>query len=117
MIHAQKALRNMNLKTLVLTASAAIMTLSITQSLASNIFMYPSHSCAMYESKPSRPWDMSDQWEIDRYNSQVRSFNYALEEYNSCIQQYLEDAKEDIRMIQRQMESAISDYNLTMSYL
>ncbi len=65
---------------------------------ASNMIIYPGHSC----SKPYKPYQFNNQWEIDSYKN-----NY--NRYISCMQDYIDGAYDDIRMIQRNIDNAISE--------
>jgi hypothetical protein len=76
---------------------------------------YSSHRCHK-PTKPSKPdaltnqWRVS-QWEINAYNSSVRSYNAKLEIYNDCITRYVENANNDIEQIRQKAEKARSEAN------
>lgn len=72
------------------------------------LFGYPSHSCSKPQ-KPHKPFQFTDQWELDRYNAEVRRYNSELELYFSCINEYIDNSKNDIRRIQEKMQEAIRD--------
>lgn len=69
---------------------------------------YPSHRCDK-PVKPHKPYSFSDQWEIDDYNSRVRSYNYQSREYLNCINKYVENSKNDIQRIEEKAQAAIDE--------
>jgi len=70
----------------------------------------PSHSC--YEpTKPSRPYSLDNEWEINRYNSALRSYNYDVEEFRTCIENFVSEQESAIRNHKYAAESAINDWN------
>ncbi len=75
-----------------------------------NAFYYPSHSCYK-PSKPYKPFSFSSNWEVDSYNSKVRTYNLELQTYIDCIEEYVEEANSDIKKIQREQQEAIDDAN------
>lgn len=60
---------------------------------------------------PSRPYDLSDQWAVNRYNEDVRNFNTELQIYSQCVDEYLENAENDIKRIQEAAQDAIDESN------
>lgn len=71
---------------------------------------YPSHHCSK-PTKPHKPYSFSDQWEIDHYNDQVRSYNTQQNIYISCINKYVNNAKNDIERITEKTQAAIDEAN------
>lgn len=62
------------------------------------IFGYPDPKCH----KPYRPYDLSDRFAVDRYNSEARI-------YRDCVIEYLENAEHDIERIQEKMRDVVSE--------
>jgi len=69
---------------------------------------YPKHSCSK-PNKPYKPYQFTDQWQLDRYNAEVRSYNRDLEVFLSCIDEYLDNSKNDIKRIQEKAQEALND--------
>ncbi|MCA3562444.1 MAG: hypothetical protein IOC82_15585 [Aestuariivirga sp.] len=61
---------------------------------------YPKHTC----SAPSKPYDLSDEYAVNRYNSD-------LDYYIDCIKAYVENAKNDIERINESANDAIREAN------
>lgn len=59
---------------------------------------YEENSCR----KPIKPYDLSDEYAVDSYNSD-------LERYTRCMREYLEGADNDIRRIKEAAEEAIAE--------
>jgi len=75
------------------------------------VFGYPAHECSPPYNKPTKPYQFTDQWEVDHYNSQVRQYNDELEAYFDCINEYVDNAKNDIRRIKEAANNAIAEAN------
>lgn len=69
---------------------------------------YPSHDCDE-PTKPYKPYQFSDQWEIDQYNEDVEQYNNELDEFVDCIREYLDNANNDIKRIQEKAQEAVND--------
>lgn len=61
---------------------------------------YPEHTC----SKPYKPYEFNDQYELDSYRSEVQT-------YINCINEYVENANNDIERIREAAQSAIDEAN------
>ena len=61
---------------------------------------YPDHTC----SEPYKPYQFTDQYQVDRYNRDM-------EEYIDCINEYVDNAANDIKRIQESAQSAIDEAN------
>jgi len=70
---------------------------------------YPSHKCDRPR-KPIKPYDFSNQWEVDSYNDQVRRYNRQLEDFSNCIREYLDNASNDIDRIKEKAKAALDDF-------
>lgn len=66
------------------------------------IFGYPDHTC----SKPYKPFEFRDQYELDNYR-----FDY--ERYIDCINEYVRNGNNDIRRIQSKQQDAIREAEST----
>ena len=66
----------------------------------------PSHSCF----EPSPPFDMSDEWQVQNFLSEVDS-------YRSCIQDFVDEQQRAARKHSRAADDAIDDWNLFASSL
>ena len=70
----------------------------------------PSHSC--YEpTKPSRPYSLDDEWEIDRYNRAIDQYNYEVEEFRDCIQRFVDEQNGAVRRHSSAADDAIRAWN------
>jgi hypothetical protein len=70
----------------------------------------PSHSC-WEPTKPSKPYSLDDQWEIDRYNNAVDNYNYEVEDFRQCIQSFVDEQKSAIRNHRNAAEEALNAWN------
>jgi len=59
--------------------------------------------------KPTKPYEFTEQWEVDSYNSEVRM-------YQSCIQEFVEEQNDAIRNHQNAAEEAIDEWNSFVNY-
>ena len=62
-----------------------------------------------YCSKPIKPYEFTDQWEVD-------SFNDAVESYRSCIQDFVEEQNDAARNHQEASQDAIDEWNNFVNY-
>ena len=70
----------------------------------------PSHSC--YEpTKPTKPYSLDDEWEIDRYNSAIERYNYEVEDFRNCIQSFVDEQNEAIRQHRSAADDAVRAWN------
>jgi hypothetical protein len=104
------------MKRLVIVISAMILAPSAAIAIVfggSNLgFMgYPSHTCSPPYSKPIKPFQFTEQWQIDQYNSEVDTYNFELDTYRQCIKEYVENSANDIKRIKEKANEAISDAN------
>lgn len=60
----------------------------------------PSHSC----SKPYKPYQFRDQYEVDRFNSEVKQFK-------KCINDFVEEQNEASKKHLQAGQDAIDDWN------
>ncbi len=79
-------------------------------SLVLSINMYadnyePSHYCT----KPYKPYEFTDQYELDLYNSQVQT-------YKNCIQEFVDEQEDAIRNHSNARNSAIDEWNSFANY-
>ncbi len=65
----------------------------------------PSYSC----SKPYKPYEFNDEWEIKQFESEV-------EDYRRCIEDFIEEEKEDIKRHQNAIEEATDEWNGYIRY-
>ncbi|NVJ64743.1 MAG: hypothetical protein HWD84_11025 [Flavobacteriaceae bacterium] len=72
---------------------------------------YPKNTCYPPTSKPFKPYQFNNQFEIDSYNVQVKRYNAELEDYSNCIDEYIENANNDIKRIQEAAQQAINEFN------
>lgn len=68
---------------------------------------YPSNECNK-PLKPTKPYSFSNDWEIDRYNSEVDYYNTQLEEYSTCLREYIDNAQTDIQRIKEKIQESIN---------
>ena len=59
---------------------------------------YPSPTC----SKPTKPFDLSDQFSVDEYNSEI-------ETYIQCVREYVDNGNNDIKRIREAQQDAIDE--------
>jgi hypothetical protein len=64
-----------------------------------------SHYC----SKPHKPYEFNDEWELERFKDDV-------EEYKRCINDFVEEQHDAIRNHQRAAEEAIDEWNNFVDY-
>ena len=70
----------------------------------------PSHSC--YEpTKPTKPFSLDDEWEIERYNRAIDQYNNEVEEFRDCIQSFVDEQNEAIRQHRSAADDAVSAWN------
>ena len=60
----------------------------------------PSHSC----SKPYKPFQFNDDWEVQRFEAEVRR-------YKQCITDFVEDQEREIQNHRDAAEEAIDEWN------
>ena len=65
----------------------------------------PSHSC----SKPYKPYEFNDQYELDRFRGEVES-------YKQCIENFVEEQNDAARKHQDAAEEAIDEWNNYVNY-
>tara|TARA_R110002050_G_scaffold294758_1_gene452876 strand:- start:1869 stop:2153 length:285 start_codon:yes stop_codon:yes gene_type:complete len=65
----------------------------------------PSHSC----SKPYKPYEFNDQYEIDNFRSEVES-------YKRCIEDFVEEQNDAAIKHQNAAEEAIDEWNSYVNY-
>lgn len=75
------------------------------------LFGYPKHTCSKPWSKPSKPYQFEDQWQIDSYNREVDTYNSEVSQYLDCIRTYVDGAKRDIARIKESAGEAIREAN------
>ena len=86
------------LTTLLITASAV--------SMSANADMFsPSHSCT----KPYKPYEFKDQWEVDSFNDDVNR-------YKSCISDFVEEQNNEAQRHAEAAEEAIDEWNQYVRY-
>ena len=61
---------------------------------------YPKHKC----SKPYKPYQFTDKYEVDRYNNE-------LQHYINCIEEYVMNSNNDLKRVQEAAREAISEAN------
>ena len=71
---------------------------------------YEEHSCTK-PTPPYKPFSLDNQWEIERYNLGVDSYNMELEIFYDCITEYIENAENDIKRIKEAINQAIDTAN------
>lgn len=69
---------------------------------------YPEPNCRK-PIKPTKPYSMSESWEVDMYNNRVRSYNAELQTYVLCVRNYVEAANLDVKRIQERVEELVSE--------
>jgi len=77
----------------------ALSALCLPSSVSSDMFT-PSHSC----SKPYKPYEFRDQYEIDNFMSEVEAFK-------RCINDFVEEMNDAARKHQEAAEDAIDEWN------
>ena len=65
----------------------------------------PSHYC----SKPYKPYEFTEQWQVD-------SFNYDVERYSECIQDFVEEQNDAVRKHQEAANDAIDEWNSFVNF-
>ena len=65
----------------------------------------PSHSC----SKPYKPYQFDDQWELDRFNDDVQR-------YKRCISDFVDEQNEAAEQHQEAANDAIDEWNTYVNY-
>ncbi len=90
------------MKTLAVMMAAFWM--SVTTPVWADMFT-PSHSC----SKPYKPYEFNDQYELDRFWSDVES-------YKQCIEDFVEEQNHAARKHKDAAEEAIDEWNNYVNY-
>ncbi|MDQ7089129.1 MAG: hypothetical protein Q9M50_00550 [Methylococcales bacterium] len=65
----------------------------------------PSHSC----SKPSKPYEFEDEYELESFKSNV-------EQYKQCIEDFIEEQNDEAQEHLNAAEEAASEWNSYASY-
>ena len=65
----------------------------------------PSHSC----SKPYKPYEFTDQYQVDSYNDEVQTFK-------NCIQEFVDEQNDAMKKHSDAADSAIEDWNSFARY-
>ncbi|GAB3317439.1 hypothetical protein [Haliea atlantica] len=65
----------------------------------------PSHSC----SKPYKPYQFNDQWELDNFNDEVQR-------YKRCITDFVDEQNEAAEQHQQAASDAIDEWNNFVNY-
>jgi len=65
----------------------------------------PSHYC----NKPNKPYEFTDQWQVDSYNSDVTR-------YKNCIESFVDEQNTATRNHASAADDAISDWNSFVRY-
>lgn len=60
----------------------------------------PSHSC----SRPYKPYQFNDEWEVQRFESEVQR-------YKQCIEDFVEEQEDEIQNHRDAAEEAIDEWN------
>lgn len=89
-------------------ASLACLSIFIATSVSAMVFGgsnlgilgYPKHRCY----QPTKPYDLSDRYAVDRYNSD-------LDQYVGCIREYVDNARNDMERIRELANEAIDEAN------
>jgi hypothetical protein len=79
--------------------------LSITVSASYADMFTPSHSC----SKPYKPYQFTDQYQIDSFQSEVETYKY-------CIQEFIDEQNDAARKHQDAAQEAIDEWNSFVNY-
>jgi len=58
---------------------------------------------------PTKPWDMTDTW-------QVNSFNNDVDSYKQCIEDFVDEQNEAIRDHRSVAKDAIDEWNMFINY-
>lgn len=82
----------------------ALYVLCLPSSVMADMFS-PSHSC----SKPYKPYEFRDQYEIDNFMRQVEAFK-------QCINDFVEEMNDAARKHQEAAEEAIDEWNNYVNY-
>ena len=69
---------------------------------------YPAHSCYK-PMKPRKPYSMTEEWEVDRYNSEVDSYNSQLRIFQACASEYVDAAQNDMKRIREKVDELLRD--------
>lgn len=78
----------------------AALLFSVAPSVSADMFQ-PSHNCT----KPFKPYQFNNQWEIDSFNDDVRR-------YRQCISDFIEEQELAVQVHQLAAEEAIDDWNI-----
>lgn len=81
-----------------------LLLLALSTTAFSDIFQ-PSHSC----SKPYKPYQFNNQYEVDSFNDDVNS-------YKQCINDFVEEQNSAVRNHAEAAEQAIDDWNNYVNY-
>ncbi|MCQ4266751.1 hypothetical protein NAV28_05925 [Pseudomonas stutzeri] len=83
-----------------------ILMLCMTASFLTNADSYqPSSDC----SKPDKPYEFEDEWELDNFNSEV-------EDYKQCISDFVDEQNEAVRYHQNAAQESIDEWNSFVNY-
>ena len=82
----------------------SLLILICTSSVLADMFS-PSHYC----SKPYKPYEFTEQWQVD-------SFNYDVERYSECIQDFVEEQNDAVRKHQEAANDAIYEWNSFVNF-
>ena len=82
----------------------SLLILICTSSVLADMFS-PSHYC----SKPYKPYEFTEQWQVD-------SFNYDVERYSECIQDFVEEQNDAVRKHQEAANDAIDEWNSFVNF-
>jgi hypothetical protein len=73
--------------------------------------------CVFYDSKPEKPYlGFKSQYEMDRYNQEVDSYNDSRSRYIKCINDYVEEQTEAATAHRKAADDAIDGANLKLRY-
>jgi hypothetical protein len=78
---------------------AALALVSITSQLSAD-----SYAPSPYCSKPNKPYEFTDEWELENFNDEV-------ERYKRCISDFVDEQNNAVRQHQRAAEEAIDEWN------
>ena len=74
-------------------------------------FDYPSHSCSKPQksTRVFKPHNFANPWEVEQYNSGVKTYNAKFEKYAECIKKYIDNANKDMERIREKANEAIAE--------
>ena len=77
------------------------------------VFAVPTQSDSFgvshYCSKPHKPYEFTDEWELERFKDDVR-------DYQRCIQDFVDEQNQAIRNHQEAIDEAIDEWNRFVDY-